>query len=167
MNIIINEKNFENNNLTIIDNKLTDTINTSSIIIKELSEQNDKINKINNNLNHINESINISKTIYKRMSSWLYKLDYFDLYKKYLEYTTTNLNIEENIELQNLKNNILENNILYNNTNIIETEDKILNKLSLLKLHSEVINKTLDIQNDNIVLINNTIDNIDIKFIQS
>jgi hypothetical protein len=140
--------------LHIIDNKLINTINTSSQILYELDKQTKKINEMNLKLYDIKKSINISKSIYKSISSWLYRLDYFDLYNKYLNYTT------ETPEIIDKEINIYQDDI----TNTKNIDDNIINKIHVLKNQSLEINNILTLQNENLenLTLKNNIENINL-----
>ncbi len=124
-------------NLERIDTQLFSTLYTSDQVISELNEQTDKINDINNKIYSIKKYINKSKSMYKTITSWLYRIDYFNLYNKYLNYSVTT---PELIEMEKINDVIC--------PELTEIEDNILNKLIILKKRSIYINKTLDKQND-------------------
>ena len=124
-------------NLERIDTKLLSTLYTSEQVISELNEQTDKINDINNKIYSIKKYINMSKSMYKTITSWIYRIDYFNLYNKYLNYSVTP---PELIEMGQINDAIC--------PELTEIEDDILNKLIILKERSIYINKTLDKQND-------------------
>ena len=138
-------------NFERIDNKLSNSIYTSGQIITELNDQSEKINDINNKLYDIKKCVNLSKCMYKMITSWFYRLDYFDIYNRYINYS---LSQSELIEMNKLPEEEF--------INTIEIEDNVVNKLKILKERSIYINEQLDKQNENLQNISNDIHTITI-----
>jgi hypothetical protein len=160
-------------NLEIIDNKISNILITSDNIVNELNEQNDKLNNISNKIIQYEEILNISKYLYKTTTSWLYSLDYFNIYQKYQNYNK--IKIEE-LELDNFNDDIIiydkeDNNLLGSphcvernnnllgsphcverNNNLLGSphcvERNIINKLKIVKDKAIYIGNILDKQNN-------------------
>jgi len=159
-----------------IDNKLSNIIYTSGEIINELNDQNETINKIKTNLLNTNKYINISKNLLYSMKSWFYIIDYFDLYKKYINYSTSHIETIEldtfiepqntNIIVDDIDDDIDDINDINDNiddiNNNIDEYDKILDKINIIKNRSIYISKTLDKQTEKI----KEIDNLNYKTIE-
>jgi len=125
-------------NLERIDTQLSSTLCVSDAIVLELNNQTEKINNMNNKLYLIQKYINVSKCMYKMITSWTYKLDYFDIYNKYLNYSSIQPELIEMDEMDEIDET----------PNIIEIEDNVVNKLVVLKKHAIFINELLNKQNE-------------------
>ena len=131
-------------NLEIIDNKISNILITSDNIVNELNEQNDKLNNISNKIIQYEQILNISKQLYKTTTSWLYSLDYFNIYQKYQNYNKIKL---EEIELDDFNDDI----IIYDkveDTNLLDVERNLINKLKIVKNKAIYIGNILDKQNN-------------------
>jgi hypothetical protein len=141
-------------NLEIIDAKISNIIITSDNIVNELNEQNNTLNNISNKIIEYEQILNISKYLYKTTTSWLYSLDYFNIYQKYQNYNKIKL---EEIELDDFNDDI----IIYDkveDTNLLGTERNIINKLgSTHDVERNIINK-LKIVKNKAIYIGNILD---------
>ena len=131
-------------NLERIDNKISNILITSDNIVNELNEQSDKLNNISNKIIQYEQILNISKQLYKTTTSWLYSLDYFNIYQKYQNYNKIKL---EEIELDDFNDDI----IIYDkveDTNLLGVERNLINKLKIVKNKAIYIGNILDKQNN-------------------
>lgn len=131
-------------NLERIDNKISNILITSDNIVNELNEQSDKLNNISNKIIQYEQILNISKQLYKTTTSWLYSLDYFNIYQKYQNYNKIKL---EEIELDDFNDDI----IIYDkveDTNLLDVERNLINKLKIVKNKAIYIGNILDKQNN-------------------
>jgi hypothetical protein len=131
-------------NLERIDNKISNILITSDNIVNELNEQSDKLNNISNKIVQYEQILNISKQLYKITTSWLYSLDYFNIYQKYQNYNKIKL---EEIELDDFNDDI----IIYDkveDTNLLGVERNLINKLKIVKNKAIYIGNILDKQNN-------------------
>jgi hypothetical protein len=82
--------------------------------------------------------LSISKNLYNKTTSFLYSIDYFNLYNKYKNYNKIKI-AEIELDLYKLNN--------YENTNEIivcdDVEDNKINKLRIVKNKATYINNTL------------------------